>query len=168
MKKFPLLLILLVVLLAGVITTFYFLKNKQDLSVIKSFDDCVRAGYPVMESYPRQCKTKDGKHFVEKVDFKNGIYGKATLGPTCPVQRSGEECTKPYQGIIIVKSPDKSREISRFSTNKNGEFKVSLPPGNYYLASRESRSLPFLKEVFVKVEANKFTKIDLEFDTGIR
>lgn len=32
---------------------------------INSFDDCIKAGYPVMESYPRQCRTPDGKSFTE-------------------------------------------------------------------------------------------------------
>jgi hypothetical protein len=32
---------------------------------ITNFEECVRAGNPVGESYPRQCWTKDGKHFVE-------------------------------------------------------------------------------------------------------
>jgi len=35
--------------------------------VINSFDDCVRAGYPVMESYPRKCITPDRKTFIEEV-----------------------------------------------------------------------------------------------------
>ena len=33
--------------------------------VVHSFQDCVEAGYPVMESYPRQCKTPDGRTFTE-------------------------------------------------------------------------------------------------------
>jgi len=36
-----------------------------DASSIHSFEDCVAAGNPVMESHPRQCRTSDGKHFVE-------------------------------------------------------------------------------------------------------
>ncbi|HSB46369.1 MAG TPA: hypothetical protein VLD37_00005, partial [Candidatus Bilamarchaeum sp.] len=35
---------------------------------IKSFEDCVRAGYPVMESFPRQCRTPDGRIFVSRKD----------------------------------------------------------------------------------------------------
>lgn len=31
---------------------------------INSFEDCVRAGNPVMESYPPQCRTSDGRTFV--------------------------------------------------------------------------------------------------------
>jgi len=36
-------------------------------SMINSFEECVAAGNPVMESYPRQCRTLDGKHFVESL-----------------------------------------------------------------------------------------------------
>lgn len=34
---------------------------------ITSFDECISAGYPVMESYPRQCKIPDGKTFAEDI-----------------------------------------------------------------------------------------------------
>ncbi len=34
---------------------------------ITGFDDCVAAGNPVMESYPRQCRTSDGSTFVEEI-----------------------------------------------------------------------------------------------------
>jgi hypothetical protein len=34
---------------------------------ITSFEDCVKAGYPVMESYPRQCRTPDGRNFTEQI-----------------------------------------------------------------------------------------------------
>ena len=37
------------------------------MTVISSFEQCVEAGNPVMESYPRQCRTHDGKHFVEAI-----------------------------------------------------------------------------------------------------
>src|SRR3989344_5333702 len=30
-----------------------------------SFEECAAAGYPVMESYPRQCRTPDGRVLVE-------------------------------------------------------------------------------------------------------
>lgn len=34
-------------------------------AVVATFADCVKAGYPVLESAPRQCKTPDGRTFVE-------------------------------------------------------------------------------------------------------
>ena len=36
---------------------------------ITSFEECVEAGYPVMESYPRQCRTPDGRTFTEEVEI---------------------------------------------------------------------------------------------------
>ena len=41
---------------------------KKHFSEIDSFEDCVSSGNPVMESHPRQCRTTDGKHFVEKIN----------------------------------------------------------------------------------------------------
>jgi hypothetical protein len=35
---------------------------------INSFEECIAAGYPVMESYPLQCRTPDGMTFVEELD----------------------------------------------------------------------------------------------------
>lgn len=39
----------------------------QPTERIDSFEACVRAGNPVMESYPRQCRSVDGALFVEMV-----------------------------------------------------------------------------------------------------
>lgn len=35
--------------------------------LIESYDDCVAAGYPIMESYPEQCSTPDGRTFTNIV-----------------------------------------------------------------------------------------------------
>ncbi|MGC9310308.1 MAG: hypothetical protein ACP5E4_01135 [Candidatus Aenigmatarchaeota archaeon] len=35
---------------------------------ISSFEECVEAGYPVMESYPRRCMTPDGRSFTESLN----------------------------------------------------------------------------------------------------
>jgi cytochrome b involved in lipid metabolism len=34
---------------------------------IQNFEDCEKAGLPVMESYPRQCRLPSGKIFVEEI-----------------------------------------------------------------------------------------------------
>jgi hypothetical protein len=34
---------------------------------IDSFEDCAAAGYPIMESYPEQCRTPDGRTFVRDI-----------------------------------------------------------------------------------------------------
>lgn len=35
------------------------------LNKVGSFEDCVAAGNPIMDSHPRQCRTEDGMHFVQ-------------------------------------------------------------------------------------------------------
>ncbi len=42
----------------------------QPMVTVLSFADCAKAGYPVMESYPRQCKTLDGRTFAEEIAEK--------------------------------------------------------------------------------------------------
>ena len=39
--------------------------NTQATAAINSYKDCVAAGYPVQMSYPGQCGTPDGRHFIE-------------------------------------------------------------------------------------------------------
>ncbi|MBU0476896.1 tryptophan-rich sensory protein [Patescibacteria group bacterium] len=38
-----------------------------EISTINSFEECVSAGYPVLESYPRQCKIPGGATFAEDI-----------------------------------------------------------------------------------------------------
>ena len=35
--------------------------------VISNFDDCAAAGNPIMESYPEQCRTEDGRSFTREL-----------------------------------------------------------------------------------------------------
>lgn len=35
---------------------------------IRNFQECIEAGNPVMESYPRQCRSQEGQTFVEELD----------------------------------------------------------------------------------------------------
>jgi len=47
---------------------FCYCKNETKAGDITSFEECVNAGYPVMESYPRKCATAFGETFVEEID----------------------------------------------------------------------------------------------------
>jgi tryptophan-rich sensory protein len=45
-------------------------KEKCDslLAEITDFTSCAKAGFPIMESYPEQCRTADGRNFVRQID----------------------------------------------------------------------------------------------------
>ena len=58
-------------LAAGVLGVgIYFLLHPLATPIVSnvlSFEACVAAGYPVMETYPRQCKTPDGRTYTEDI-----------------------------------------------------------------------------------------------------
>jgi eight-cysteine-cluster-containing protein len=43
-------------------------QKETDVQEISSFQECEEAGYPIMESYPRQCRVPGGELFVEEID----------------------------------------------------------------------------------------------------
>ena len=45
----------------------FLVKSKIDEVAVNNFEECTKDGNPVMESYPRQCRTKDGVNFVENI-----------------------------------------------------------------------------------------------------
>lgn len=56
-------------------------KEKCDslLAGITDFTSCAKAGFPIMEIYPEQCRTADGRNFVRQIDnqweiIKQAIY----------------------------------------------------------------------------------------------
>ena len=65
--------ILIILFFAGIALGIYIFMNNgatADKEII-NFEECAAAGYVVGESYPRQCWTDDGVHFVEEITWKN-------------------------------------------------------------------------------------------------
>ena len=60
------------VLLAIIVVGSFFLffgvdETPNNTMPVTTFEECVAAGNAVMESYPRQCVSQDGEHFVEHI-----------------------------------------------------------------------------------------------------
>ena len=139
---------------------------------ISSFDECVQAGYPVMESFPRQCRTPDGRTFVEQVKG-SGIRGMVLLGPTCPVIKDppDPDCAdKPYATTLVVTTSDQSRVIKEFQSDETGKFNVQVNPSEYAIRSAAaSNILPYCSSSeVIKVNASTYTETTVHCDTGIR
>ncbi len=49
---------------------FFTYKNNK-LSRVTNFDSCVAAGYRVLETYPEQCVTQDGRTFIRVIGNAN-------------------------------------------------------------------------------------------------
>lgn len=73
------LLISLIVIIVVAAIGYYALESPKTATenlTVTNFEECANAGYPVMESYPRQCRTPSGELFVESI---------ANPNPTAPV-----------------------------------------------------------------------------------
>jgi hypothetical protein len=57
---------IIVILIVAFGAYYFFWKEDIPKPAITSFEECVAAGNPVMESYPRQCRAGD-KNFIEEI-----------------------------------------------------------------------------------------------------
>jgi hypothetical protein len=57
-------LLIALVIVAGLLLSLSNIAKQQRALSVGSFEDCALAGYPIMESYPEQCRTPDGRTFV--------------------------------------------------------------------------------------------------------
>ena len=67
---------------------------------ITSYEECVAAGYAVMESYPRQCATPSGQTFTEEVDDTATQDDKSTAERSILLFYYNEENDKDESGNI--------------------------------------------------------------------
>ena len=63
------------------------------LAEINSFEDCAAAGYPVMESFPEQCRTIDGRLFIRNIDFIACPQDAKLCPDGSSVVREGPDCS---------------------------------------------------------------------------
>jgi hypothetical protein len=56
-----------IVILAALAVIIFFIAKTKPQKPISNFEQCVAAGYPVMQSYPPQCTLPNGKFFVQKI-----------------------------------------------------------------------------------------------------
>lgn len=82
--KWPILMLLALVFAAIISRVLW----SKPTSPVTSFDECVAAGYPILESYPVQCKTPNGQTFVEDIGnaiLKSGLILLETPRPNTVV-----------------------------------------------------------------------------------
>ena len=59
------------IIAAGLLIYVSYSSNLHEISVaISNYEECAAAGYPIMESYPEQCATPDGRTFTRIIEEK--------------------------------------------------------------------------------------------------
>ena len=59
--------LLMIFILILIVIIFYIPSLNENNVKITNFEECAAAGFPVMESYPRQCRDAEGNLFVEDI-----------------------------------------------------------------------------------------------------
>lgn len=183
-KQGIMILILGLAVIAGVGFWMFGSKTVVYAPVIANFEECEKAGYPIMESYPRQCRSVSGELFVEKIDNPNAppkddgrvaagyVAGKVTIGPNCPgPEKIGEPCTTPPEAYssrkIVVYESDAETLNTTGKIDSEGNYKIALGPGNYFIKI-EPEGFRLSKLLPLTIKSFETTVINFDIDTGIR
>jgi hypothetical protein len=145
MKKLILPMAAVVTVAAIALVGWYFAKQKPAVS---SFEECAKAGYPILQTYPRGCKDSAGKTFTE--DIGNAIAKLDVIHLSTP---------RPND---LVKSPLKVIGEARGYWFFEASFPVKLLDGNgreLGIGIAQAKS-DWMTENFVAFEVN------LEFQTS--
>ncbi len=116
--------------------------------------------------------TSNSSTFAITDSNDSGINGTVTVGPTCPVQYypPQPQCAdRPYQTTLNIQSQNPTIDAVRtVSSDANGRFSVTLPPGTYTISQASSSVYPRLSPQTVTVYAHQYANVNLTFDSGIR
>jgi len=105
--------------------------------------------------------------------FNSGVTGKVFIGPICPVQKDPPDPNCADKGYtttvqVIEKNSSKSSLFSIVETDKEGNYKVLLPPGEYQLQAVGGQPFPRCEWKDIIIESDSMIEVDLSCDTGIR
>lgn len=176
---------LVVILFLGIVFfgRYYAVKNQIIVKdTVDTFEECAKY-YPVMESYPEQCNTPDGGHFVnpdqEVTDFPprdqrigaGYISGKVNIGPICPVEIEGEPCNVSEEVYtsreLIVYTSDGKTVHDRINLLPDGTYNIAVGPGSYFVQISPAGIGPGEMKA-VAVTSLETSTVDFDIDTGIR
>ena len=98
----------------------------------------------------------------------SGVRGLVLYGPTCPVERPGHPCTRPYAAWITIRREPKGTFVTRVHAGSDGRFTARLRAGHYVLVPRNGKPFPRAQSQHVSVHRHRFTDVTIHFDSGIR
>lgn len=98
----------------------------------------------------------------------SGIDIVTVSGPQCPVEVAGSPCPDaPISVELFINKRGSNERVLTIRTDDRGESRVVIAPGEYTIAPA-SPGPPSASPVDVTVRPHTFTRVRIEFDTGIR
>lgn len=104
-------------------------------------------------------------------NLSSGIEGQISIGPISPVVRPGLRPGmvnySPYQATITILD-EEGQTVTRFRSDMDGKFRVSLKPGRYTLIPESPGPPPHAAKQVVTVPEGEFIQVRVNYDSGIR
>jgi hypothetical protein len=102
-------------------------------------------------------------------DVKTGVEGAITVSPVHGgPARMGVSNSRPLANTDFTVQNDKGL-VTSFTTDAQGQFRISLAPGHYTISIKERKSRIGRYGPFdVDVVAGQMTKVEWQCDTGMR
>lgn len=136
--------IFVIVLIALALFSFWYFRESRHVTTINSFTECAEHGYLVMESYPRQCMTPDGRSFVEEIEeVPSADVAQDMIRITTP--QSGERITSP----LVIKGEARGTWFFEASF----PVRILLEDGSELLVAPAQALGEWMTEGFVPFEA---------------
>jgi hypothetical protein len=98
----------------------------------------------------------------------SGIRGRVLYGPTCPVQRPGHTCVRPYSAWITIRREPMGTVAARVHAGSDGRFTAHLRAGHYLLVPAIGNRFPRAQSKSALVHPHRFTAVTILFESGIR
>lgn len=111
--------VVVLAIIAGLLLALSSTAKQQRLLSISSFDECAAAGYPIMESYPEQCRTPDGRTFVnpnQSVQQPPAAGGTFPAGECVRAGCSQQLCVEAGEASDIVTTCEYRAEYACYRT----------------------------------------------------
>ena len=101
---------------------------------------------------------------------QSGIEGVITVSPWHPGPvRADEPASKPLASATFVVQTEANVIASEFTTDAQGRFRVSLPPGHYKVSLKgKKRGVSKYGPFEVDVAAERVTSVQWQCDSGMR
>ncbi|WP_439657582.1 hypothetical protein ACSHWB_35040 [Lentzea sp. HUAS TT2] len=101
----------------------------------------------------------------------SGVEGVAMVDGGCPPARDAPPCPdKPLSARITVTRAGSDEDVVVVDSGEDGRFRIALAPGDYTLrpANLAGTPLPIAQPIDVHVVANRFSTVEVSFDSGVR
>ncbi len=152
-KKLTIILIICILIMLILFVLIKFTHQPIIVNSLSNFADCVISGNAILESYPRQCKTADGRSFTEEITDLNNIN--AEIDDSC-IDKCGDAIC---QEIVCLTADCPCAESSALCPQDCLDSQVKYQ-SNFIKEEKEDYSLDLEYPVITMADKNKATIIN--------